>query len=83
MTTRVTICRSENLKGQTGSNPTRLNEFFVALSCARSNEHDLVFHISDDGSEIELKHCGSSKTSVYKLSQKYFVHLINARIIII
>ena len=35
---------------------------------------DLVFHISEDGSEIESKHCASLKTSV-KLSQKYFVHL--------
>ena len=35
---------------------------------------NLVFHISEDGSEIELKHCASSKTSV-KSSQKYFVHL--------
>ena len=33
----------------------------------------LVFHISEDGSEIELKHCASSKTSV-KTSQKHFVH---------
>jgi hypothetical protein len=30
----------------------------------------LVFHISEDGSEIELKHYTSSKTSVIKLSQK-------------
>ena len=37
------------------------------------NSH-LVFHISEDGSEIELKHCASSKTSV-KSSRKYFVHL--------
>ena len=35
---------------------------------------NLVFHISEDGSEIELKHCVSSKTSV-KSSRKYFVHL--------
>ena len=35
---------------------------------------NLVFHISEDGSEIELKHCTSSKTSV-KSSRKYFVHL--------
>ena len=34
----------------------------------------LVFRISEDGSEIELKHCASSKTSV-KSSRKYFVHL--------
>ena len=34
----------------------------------------LVFHISEDGSGIELKHCASSKTSV-KSSRKYFVHL--------
>ena len=33
----------------------------------------LVFHICEDGSEIELKHCASSKTSV-KSSRKYFVH---------
>ena len=35
---------------------------------------NLVFHISEDGSEIELKHCASSKASV-KSSRKYFVHL--------
>ena len=35
---------------------------------------NLVFHISEDGSAIELKHCASSKTSV-KSSRKYFVHL--------
>ena len=35
---------------------------------------NLVFHISEDGSEIELKHCASSKTRV-KSSRKYFVHL--------
>ena len=35
---------------------------------------NLVFHISEDGSEIELKHCASLKTSV-KSSRKYFVHL--------
>ena len=35
---------------------------------------NLVFHISEDGSEIELKHCAPSKTSV-KWSRKYFVHL--------
>ena len=35
---------------------------------------NLVFHISEDGSEIELKHGASSKTSV-KSSRKYFVHL--------
>ena len=35
---------------------------------------NLVFHISEDGPKIELKHRASSKTSV-KLSRKYFVHL--------
>ena len=35
---------------------------------------NLVFHISEDGSDIELKHCASSKTSV-KSSLKYFAHL--------
>ena len=35
---------------------------------------NLVFHISEDGCEIELKHCASSNTSV-KSSRKYFVHL--------
>ena len=35
---------------------------------------NIVFHISEDGSEIELKHCASSKTSV-KSSRKYLVHL--------
>ena len=34
----------------------------------------LVFRIFEDGSEIELKHYASSKTSV-KSSRKYFVHL--------
>ena len=38
------------------------------------NNIKLVFRISEDGSEIELKHCASSKTSV-KSSRKYFVHL--------
>ena len=33
---------------------------------------NLVFYISEDGSEIELNRCASSKTSV-KSSQKYFV----------
>ena len=37
-------------------------------------QQKLVFRISEDGSEIELKHCASSKTSV-KSSRKYFVHL--------
>ena len=35
---------------------------------------NLGFCISEDGSEIELKHCASSKTSV-KSPPKYFVHL--------
>ena len=35
---------------------------------------NLVFHISEDGSEIELKHCASSKISV-KSSRKYSVLL--------
>ena len=35
---------------------------------------NLVFHISEDGSEIEVKYCASSKTSVMS-SRKYFVHL--------
>ena len=35
---------------------------------------NLVFHISEDGSQIELKHCASSKTSI-KSSRKYFVYL--------
>ena len=35
---------------------------------------NLVFHISEDGSEIEFKHWASSKTSV-EWSQKYFVYL--------
>jgi hypothetical protein len=34
----------------------------------------VVFRISEDGSEIELKHCASSNSSV-KSSRKYFVHL--------
>jgi hypothetical protein len=33
----------------------------------------LVFRISGDGSEIELKYCASSKRSA-KSSRKYFVH---------
>ena len=40
------------------SNPARYNEFIVVLCSVR-----LVFHISQDGSKIELKHCASSKTS--------------------
>ena len=35
---------------------------------------NLVFRIPGDGSEIELKHCASSKASV-KSARKYFVHL--------
>ena len=35
---------------------------------------DISFHISQNGSEIELKYWVSSKTSA-KLSRKYFVHL--------
>ena len=50
------------------SSPARDNEFFGQINM------NLVFHISEDGSEIELKHCASSKTSV-KSSRKYFVHL--------
>ena len=37
-----------------------------------------VFHISEDGSEIKLKHCASSKTSV-KSSRKYLVYKIMLR----
>ena len=37
---------------------------------------NLVFHICEDGSEIELKHCMSSKTSV-KSSSKYFLRFKN------
>ena len=33
---------------------------------------NLVFRISEDGSEIESKRCASSKTSI-KSSEKYFV----------
>ena len=40
----------------------------------QNHPQNLVFQISEDGSEIELKHCASSKTSV-KSSRKYFVHL--------
>ena len=35
---------------------------------------NLVFHISEVGSEIELKHCAPQKASS-KSPQKYFVHL--------
>jgi hypothetical protein len=42
------------------------------LQC--QNNMKLVFCISEYGSEIELKHCASSKTSV-ESSRKYFVHL--------
>ena len=34
-----------------------------------------VFHICEDGSETELRHCASLKISNVKSSQKYFVHL--------
>ena len=44
----------------------------MSLQCQINT--NLVFHISEDGSEIELKHCASSKSSV-KSSRKYFVHL--------
>ena len=57
------------------SNPARANEFFVGrLQC--QNNMKLVFRISEDGSEIELKYCASSKTSV-KSSRKYFVSIGN------
>ena len=38
------------------------------------NENKLVFHISEDGSDIELNHFVSSKTSVKSL-RAYFDHL--------
>jgi hypothetical protein len=45
------------------SNPARANEFFVArLQC--QNNMKLVFRISEDGSEIELKHCASSRQAL-------------------
>ena len=40
----------------------------------QNHPQNLAFQISEDGSEIELKHCASSKTSG-KSSRKYFVHL--------
>ena len=43
------------------------------LNACRIN-FNLAFHISEDGSETELRHCASLKISV-KSSQKYFVHL--------
>jgi hypothetical protein len=53
--------------------PLDPNEFSIGrLQC--QNNMKLVFRISEDGSEIELKHYASSRTSV-KSSQKYFVHL--------
>ena len=54
-------------------NPAQANEFFVGLLQCQNNMK-LVFRISEDDSEIELKHCASYKTSV-KSSRKYFVHL--------
>ena len=36
---------------------------------------NLVFHISEDGSEIALKHCASSKTSV-KGAVSSFTHIL-------
>ena len=36
--------------------------------------HESSFYVSGHGSEIELKHCAYSKTSV-KSSRKYSVHL--------
>ena len=52
--------------------PLETTNFRCSLQCQINM--NLVFHISEDGSEIELKHCASSKTSV-KSSRKYFVHL--------
>ena len=46
--------------------------FRCPLQCQISM--NLVFHISEDGSKIELKHCASLKTSV-KSSRKCFLHL--------
>ena len=48
---------------------------FVKLICFQSyTAITLVFHISEDGSKIELIHCVFSKTSI-KSWRKYFVHL--------
>ena len=44
---------------------------FLSLQCQINM--NLVFHVSEDGSKIELKHCSSSKTRV-KSSRRYFVH---------
>ena len=46
----------------------------ILLETTNFSLFSAVFHIFEDGSEIELKHCVSSKTSV-KSSRKYFVHL--------
>ena len=41
----------------------RVNELFVAVRSVKYYVNiNLVFHISEDGSEIGLKHCASSKT---------------------
>ena len=47
---------------------------FNSISEPSSEIRKTSFRISEDGSEIELKYCASSKTSV-KSSRKYFVHL--------
>ena len=44
------------------SNRARVNEFLVVVNLQCQINMNLVFHISEDGSEIELKHCASSKS---------------------
>ena len=46
-----------------------MHKFFVVLDLQCQINMNLVFHISEDGSKIESKHCASSETSV-KSSQK-------------
>ena len=53
---------------------SRSRQRIFRCSLQRQNNMQLVFHISESGSEIELKHCASSKASV-KSSRKYIVHL--------
>ena len=45
---------------------------FCSMQCQINM--NLVFHISKGGSEIELKHCASSKTNAMP-TRKDFVHL--------
>ena len=55
-----------------------IHTFILTLPHYEDNSK-LVFHMSEGGSEIELKHCASSKTNI-EPSRKYFAHLNGIRL---